>query len=163
MSIIGGADGPTSVFLAGKWDMGWLNVFGLCMVILLLIPNIVYAVSCRNRKNKCTGKAWNILEQIGRYSCMFLMIFHIGIAESGFSSVGMFLVYLTGNIILMIAYWIVWMLFFIKPGMKRQMALAIIPTILFLLNGVTMRHYLLIITGVLFGIGHIYVTYQNRE
>ena len=26
----------------------------------------------------------NILEQIGRYGCMFLMIFNIGIVESGF-------------------------------------------------------------------------------
>ena len=44
---IGGADGPTSIFLAGKLDMGWLNVFGLVMVILMLIPNIIYAVKFR--------------------------------------------------------------------------------------------------------------------
>ena len=104
----------------------------------------------------------NILEQIGRYGCMFLMIFNIGISEFGFSSVEMFLVYFTGNIVLMIAYWISWILFFIKPDVKKQMALAIIPTLLFLLNGVTMRHYLLVITGVIFGIGHLYVTYENR-
>lgn len=104
----------------------------------------------------------NILEQIGRYGCMFLMIFNIGISEFGFSSVEMFLVYFTGNIVLMIAYWISWILFFIKPDVKKQMALAIIPTLLFLLNGVTMRHYLWVITGVIFGIGHLYVTYENR-
>ena len=142
--------------------MGWLNVFGLIMVVLLLIPNIIYAVKYRNQTNKCMSKAMNILEQIGRYGCMFLMIFNIGIAEFGFTSKRMFLIYLTGNIVLMIAYWGVWMLFFMKPGNKKQMALAVIPTILFLLNGVTMKHYLLIITGLLFGIGHIYVTYQNR-
>ena len=162
MAIIGGADGPTSIFLAGELSMGWLNVFGLIMVILLMIPNIVYAVKYRNQSNKCTNKLMNILEQIGRYGCMFLMIFNIGISEFGFSSVEMFLVYFTGNIVLMIAYWISWILFFIKPDVKKQMALAIIPTLLFLLNGVTMRHYLLVITGVIFGIGHLYVTYENR-
>lgn len=162
MAIIGGADGPTSIFLAGELNMGWLNVFGLIMVILLMIPNIVYAVKYRNQSNKCTNKLMNILEQIGRYGCMFLMIFNIGISEFGFSSVEMFLVYFTGNIVLMIAYWISWILFFIKPDVKKQMALAIIPTLLFLLNGVTMRHYLLVITGVIFGIGHLYVTYENR-
>ena len=46
---IGGADGPTSIFLAGKLDMGWLNVFGLVMVILMLIPNIIYAVKHKNQ------------------------------------------------------------------------------------------------------------------
>ena len=37
ISIIGGADGPTSVFVAGKLGMNWLNTFGLVLVILLLI------------------------------------------------------------------------------------------------------------------------------
>ena len=43
ISIIGGADGPTSVFVAGKLGMNWLSTFGLVLVILLLIPNIIYA------------------------------------------------------------------------------------------------------------------------
>ena len=29
ISIIGGADGPTSVFVAGKLGMNWLSTFGL--------------------------------------------------------------------------------------------------------------------------------------
>lgn len=45
-SYIGGADGPTSIFLAGKiGSFGWINVFGLIIVVLLLLPNIIYAVS----------------------------------------------------------------------------------------------------------------------
>ena len=67
ISIIGGADGPTSVFVAGKLGMNWLSTFGLVLVILLLIPNIIYAVRVKNQKNKCTNKFMNILEQIGRY------------------------------------------------------------------------------------------------
>ena len=53
ISIIGGADGPTSVFVAGKLGMNWLSTFGLVLVILLLIPNIIYAVRVKNQKNKC--------------------------------------------------------------------------------------------------------------
>ena len=60
ISIIGGADGPTSVFVAGKLGMNWLNTFGLVLVILLLIPNIIYAVRVKNQKNKCTNKFMNI-------------------------------------------------------------------------------------------------------
>ena len=39
ISIIGGADGPTSVFVAGKLGMNWLNTFGLVTQICP-IPNI---------------------------------------------------------------------------------------------------------------------------
>lgn len=163
MATLHVADGPTSIFLAGKWNMGWLNVFGLIIVILLLIPNMVYAANYRDVANKCTNKVMNILEQIGRYGCMFLMVFHIGVAELGFSSVAMLLVYLIGNAVLMLSYWVVWMMYFIKPRNSEQMALAVIPTLIFLLSGITMGHYVLIAAGILFGIAHIYVTYRNRQ
>ena len=28
ISVIGGSDGPTSIFLAGKIGINWLNIFG---------------------------------------------------------------------------------------------------------------------------------------
>ena len=162
MSIIGGSDGSTAVFIAGKLGMNWLNVFGLILVILLLIPNIVYAIKFKGKKNLCTNKFMNILEQIGRYACMFLMVFNIGIAEFGFGSVGAFLIYSSGNVLLILSYWIIWMLYFHKQSFGRQIALALLPTCLFLLSGITMRHYLLILFGIVFGVGHVYVTYKNR-
>ena len=162
MSIIGGADGPTAVFIAGKLGMDWLNVFGLILVILLLIPNIVYAVKVKDQKNLCTNKFMNILEQIGRYACMFLMVFNIGIDEFGFGSVGAFFIYFIGNVLLMSSYWVIWMLYFHKQSFGRQITLAILPTCLFLLSGITMRHYLLILFGLVFGVGHVYVTSKNR-
>lgn len=160
MSIIGGSDGPTAVFIAGKLGMDWLNVFGLILVILLLIPNIVYAIKFKDQKNLCTNKFMNILEQIGRYACMFLMVFNIGIAE--FGSVEAFLIYSIGNVALLLSYWIIWMLYFHKQSFGKQIALAILPTCLFLLSGITMRYCLLILFGVVFGVGHVYVTYKNR-
>ena len=141
ISIIGGADGPTSVFVAGKLGMNWLSTFGLVLVILLLIPNIIYAVRVKNQKNKCTN---------------------IGIVESGFPSINAFIIYLVGNTVLMLSYWIIWMLYFNKQTYREQMALAVIPTGIFLLSGITMLHYFLIIFAVIFGIGHIYVTSRNK-
>ena len=162
MSIIGGSDGTTAVFIAGKPGMDWLNVFGLILVILLLIPNIVYAIKVKDQKNLCTNKFMNILEQIGRYACMFLMVFNIGIAEFGFGSVAAFLIYGIGNVLLLLSYWIIWMLYFHKQSFGKQITLAILPVCLFLLSGITMRHYLLILFGLVFGVGHVYVTYKNR-
>ena len=142
--------------------MEWLNIFGLILVVLILVPNIIYAFKFRDQQNKCTNKIMNIIEQVGRYGCMFLMIFNIGIAEFGFASKAVFLVYLIGNATLLISYWIIWILYFKKQTYWEQLALAIIPTCLFLLSGITIQHYLLVIWSVIFGIGHIFVTKKNR-
>lgn len=158
---IGGADGPTSIIIAGQVGGNWLNVFGLILVILILIPNIIYAIKFKDVKNKCTNKFMNILEQVGRYACMIFMVFNVGLTKFGFASVGEFLIYFFGNTILLVAYWIVWILFFIKQSSWKSMALAIIPVCIFLICGVTLRHVLLIISAVVFAVGHIYVTRKN--
>lgn len=161
--MIGGADGPTSVFIAGELgNTSWLNIFGLIIVALILIPNIIYAIAVKGQKNKCKNMFMNILEQVGRYACMLLMIFNVGIAEFGFSNVVLFLAYLFGNAVLLVAYWVVWMLYFKKPSFGKQIALAVIPTAIFLLCGVTMGHWLLVIFAVVFGVAHVYVTCKNK-
>lgn len=160
-SMIGGSDGPTAVFIAGKLEPSWINLFGLVIVIFMLVPNIVYAIKYRGREKLCKNKVMNILEQIGRFASTFLMIFNIGIAEFGFGSVNAFVVYLLGNVILLLMYFVLWMMFFHKNTLWKGMALAIIPTLLFLLSGLTLRHVLLVCSAILFGVGHIYVSYVN--
>ncbi len=159
--IIGQADGPTSVFLAGKLGGGWINLFGLCIVIAILIPNIVYAIKFKGAENKCTNKVMNVLEQIGRYGCMLLLVLDIGQDGFGFSSVAAFLAYICGNAVLVLAYWIVWVLYFVKQSRWKSMALAIIPAVIFWLSGITLQYILLVIATLIFAVGHIYVTWQN--
>ncbi len=163
VSVIGGADGPTSILLTRKIGPRWINIFGLLIVIVMLLPNIIYAVKFRGMENKCKNKVINIIEQIGRYASMFLIIFIIGSDKPGFSSSEAFIIYFVGNIILLIAYWIIWILYFKKMILWKSIALAIIPTVIFLLSGITLRHYLLVISAIFFGIGHVYVTYQNTK
>ena len=49
---------------------GWINVFGAIIEILMIIPNIVYAIKNKNEKNLCTNRFMNVIEQIGRYACI---------------------------------------------------------------------------------------------
>lgn len=141
--------------------MDWINFFGLVFVVLLLIPNVIYAFKFPQHNNKCQNRFFNLLEQIGRYASMFLMIFDIGIAEFGFSSVSAFVVYILGNTILLFLYWIIWMLYSKKQDAEKMMLLAIIPACMFVLSGIMLGHVLLVISGIIFGIGHIYVTHFN--
>lgn len=66
---------------------GWINVFGACIVILMLIPNIIYTLRNRNEKNLCTNKLMNTVEQIGRYACIVLMWLPLLVWKFGFASV----------------------------------------------------------------------------
>ena len=54
MSYIGGADGPTSIFLAGKVGVSWINLFGLIIFLLIMIPNIIYFIKFK-RKFGCSA------------------------------------------------------------------------------------------------------------
>lgn len=58
--------------------MGWFNYYGLAVMAIVMIPNIVYAV--KHKPDAAAGyhnKTVEILEQIGRYGCFVLMIFNI--------------------------------------------------------------------------------------
>ncbi len=78
-------------------EFGWLNLFGLIIIVLILIPNIIYALRNKNQQNKCKNMFMNILEQIGRYGCMLLMVVHLGIKKLGFGSIELFLIYFFGK------------------------------------------------------------------
>lgn len=141
--------------------MDWINIYGLIIVILMLLPNMIYAFKNKNIQNKSQNKAMNIIEQIGRYGCMFLMVFNIGIVDFSFHSDESFASWLILTTALLLFYWIFWIIYFIAPKNFISIMLAIIPTIIFISNGLFLSHWLLMLFGIAFGVGHLYVTYQN--
>jgi len=140
-------------------SFGWINLAGGIVVVLMLLPNILFALKYRHAENRCRNLFMNILEQVGRYASMLFMV--VGFSEFGFSSVERMLLYLLGNGILMLGYWIIWGLFFRKPRFWHRMALAGLPVGIFLLSGLTLMNLPLILSGAIFGIGHIYITAKN--
>ena len=51
------------------------NYWGLVLFIAVTIPNIIYAVRCpEGFENRWNNKIVQIIEQIGRYSCIVFMI-----------------------------------------------------------------------------------------
>jgi hypothetical protein len=144
-------------------EFGWINLFGAGVVILLLIPNIVYAVRNKDEKNLCSNRYMNVTEQIGRYACIILMWLPLPGWEFGFAGVSEMLLYMAGNILLLAAYWFVFIRYFKKKTARRAMTLAVLPACIFLMSGLLLRHWLLAGFALLFAIGHIYVTKKNTE
>lgn len=142
---------------------GWINFVGAAIVLLMMVPNIIYAKKNKDEKNHCINHFMNIIEQIGRYGCIVLMWMPLLIWKFGFKSVFEMVLYVIGNLILLFAYYIVFAIYMRKKRAGLAMALAIIPSFIFIISGVLLRHWLLVVFAVLFFIGHIYVTWQNAK
>ena len=142
---------------------GWINVFGATIVVLILIPNIVYALKNKGEKNFCANRFMNVIEQIGRYACIIFMWLPLFVWEFGFASVFEMTVYMAGNGIFLTAYIVAFAIYLKKKNAGLALTLAILPACIFLLSGILLRHWLLVGAAVLFAVGHIYVTKKNAD
>ena len=105
--------------------MNWISWFGLGIVLLLLIPNAVYAAANKNTQPPRTSRILGLAEQAGRYGCMFLMIFHAGLTEFGFASAEGFIAWLAGTGALLVLYWVFWLLYFRAAKPRYALPLAV--------------------------------------
>lgn len=144
--------------------MEWLNVFGLVMVAVIVIPNILFAMKCKDGfVNKWNNKSVETVEQIGRFGCFGFMIINIPGTWFGWWSDEAFAVYLVVDAVLVTLYCVIWAVCFRKSSVFRALALSIIPSVLFLFSGIMSRSILLTIAAVLFAPSHILISYQNTK
>ena len=144
--------------------MEWLNVFGLVMVAVIMIPNILFAMKCKDGfVNKWNNKSVETVEQIGRFGCFGFMIINIPGTWFGWWSDEAFAVYLVVDAVLVTLYCVIWAVCFRKSSVFRALALSIIPSVLFLFSGIISRSILLTIAAVLFAPSHILISYQNAK
>ena len=144
--------------------MEWLNVFGLVMVAVIIIPNILFAMKCKDGfVNKWNNKSVETVEQIGRFGCFGFMIINIPGTWFGWWSDEAFAVYLVVDAVLVTLYCVIWAVCFRKSSVFRALALSIIPSVLFLFSGIMSRSILLTIAALLFAPSHIMLSYQNAK
>ena len=120
--------------------MDWFNLTGLIFVVVLLIPNIIYAVTNKegfadNYHNKFIEAG----EQIGRFGCFILMFIQLPFA-----------LYCGG-----------WIVFRKGNCMAKALTLSILPSVLFLESGILTLNIPLIVLSVVFAICHITISCKN--
>lgn len=144
--------------------MKWFNVFGFIFITVIMIPNIVFALKCKDGfDNKWNNKYVELIEQVGRFACFLFMIINIPGTCLGWRSDAIFSLYLITDSALVMLYCIIWIICFNKNSVFRSLALSIIPSVLFLFSGITLRSVLLIIASVLFAPSHIMISYKNAK
>ena len=140
-----------------------MNIYGLIIMTIVMIPNVIFAIKVKNFESKYHNNAVEIIEQIGRFGSMGLMIFNIPLLEFGYWFNNGKVVYMVLTGVLAVLYCFAWFFYFKKSTMEKAMSLAIIPTMIFLSSGIIQGNVLLIITAILFGNGHIIITYNNNR
>lgn len=144
-------------------EFNWINVFNGVTIVLMLIPNIIFSIKNKEKKPIKANKIAVIIEQISRYGCMLLMIFPVLIWEFGFSPIEFMFVYLIGNIILLILYFVFWVLYFKKKTLKTGVALSIIPGLIFINSAASVKYWILLFVAIVFVFSHTYVTVAEHK
>lgn len=144
--------------------MNWFNIYGLIFIVIIMIPNIVFALKCKDGfVNKYNNKFVELFEQIGRFGSFIFMILNIPKTYFGFYFNNGLILYLIVDSILVVLYCLIWAICFKKPSVFRALSLSIIPSILFLYSGVMIRSILLIIFSLIFAPCHILISYKNSK
>ena len=143
-------------------EFGVINIANAVILGLIMIPNIVYAIR-GGTDSTSDNPIVTILEQVGRYASMALMVLPLGVWKFGFPSAGEFLAYLFGNGMLVLLYLVTWVFYSRKKNYAEILILAITPVSIFVLTGICLRHWLLVATATMFGICHISISIRARK
>ena len=140
----------------------WFNVYGSIIIAIIMIPNIVYALKCKDGfVNIWNNKTVELFEQIGRFGCFGFMIFTIPGTALGWVNHSAFAAYLAVDGLLLAAYCVIWA---VGKGRRfRALALSILPSLLFLFSGVMTRAPLLVLSALLFAPCHIWISITNAK
>ena len=142
--------------------MGWFNYYGLAVMAIIMIPNIVYAFKHKNDSvDTYHNKAVEVLEQTGRYGCFAFMIFNIPYTYFNFWFNYALTVYLSVNGGLCLAYIIFWIICCNRNGKLKALSLSILPSCIFLFSGIVLLNIPLIAFAVLFAVTHIFMSCKN--
>lgn len=144
--------------------MGQINIFGLVFMVIIMIPNVIFALKCKDGfENRWENKAVEVLEQIGRYGCFAFMVINIPKTWFGWASDESFALYLIVDAVLVTAYCVIWAVCFKKNSVFRALSLSMIPSAIFLFSGIMSRSVLLMISALIFAPCHILISYKNAR
>lgn len=140
----------------------YFNCWGLIFVIIILIPNIVFAVTCKDGfENRYQNKVVEVLEQIGRFGCFFSMFILIPYMNKGYWFKSGKTVYLILGFLLAGLYCLGWLIFWKENSIRKSLYLSILPSVLFIESGIISGNALLLIFAAVFAPCHILISYMN--
>lgn len=144
--------------------MSWFNFLGLLFVVVILIPNIIFAVKNKDGfQNYYHNKIVETLEQIGRFGCFIFMFFTPPFLNIGFKSEGIKAAYIAVGTILVFLYCLGWLIFRKENSVRKSLVLSVLPSVLFFESGFLSLNFPLIVLSLVFAPCHIIISYKNAK
>ncbi|HBN00003.1 MAG TPA: hypothetical protein DD384_02030 [Firmicutes bacterium] len=141
--------------------MDWFNYYGLAIMAVIMIPNIIYAAKHKNQVAVYDNRAAIVFEQIGRYGCFVFMIFNIPYTYIGFWLSFGEMLYITVNAVLLLGYCASWIVLWNKSGIVKALLLSIIPSLVFIVSGILIASIPLFVFAAIFSVMHILISIKN--
>ncbi len=141
--------------------MNWFNYIGLIFVVLLLIPNIIFAIKNKTEQKQTINKIMEVFEQIGRYGSIIFMIFNIPYTYFGFYFDCGQLLYIVIDSLWLTVYYLSWIIFWKKDCFTKSLLLSIIPSTLFMVSGILLANIPLVLFSVIFTSFHISISIKR--
>lgn len=142
--------------------MEWLNIYGIIIVVIIMIPNIIIAKTNPEAfKNPWKNRAIELIEQIGRFCCMGFIVFNIPFLCFALPLDKLLPLYLAVNGALLFLYLLGWIVFKNNDSIVKAVWLSAVPTVIFLFSGLCVLSVPLVISAIVFGIGHITLSVKN--
>lgn len=142
--------------------MGWFNYYGLVVMAVIMAPNIVYAIKHKAAApEQYKNKTVEVFEQIGRYGCFVFMIFNIPYLYFDFWFKHALITYLSVNGGLCAVYLLFWIICRNSNGKLKALSLSVIPSYIFLFDGIILTNIPLIVFAVVFAAAHIIISFKN--
>ena len=139
------------------------NWFCAGIVVLILIPNLLYALRHPGGGLSSGSRTINLLEQIGRYGCMIFMVVPLGVKGGGlgFASAEGLVLWAAGTALLLLSYYVCWIFYARRRGRRLAIALAVLPCGIFLLSAILLRHWVLAVFTGIFTVSHLYIVLHS--
>ena len=144
--------------------MKWFNFYGLIFLILIMLPNIVFAATHKSGfENSYRNKYIEVFEQIGRAGCFAFIFIQIPPLVKGFYFRGAQIFYLTIGGALTLVYLAGWVLLWKESSVRKSLLLSIVPSALFMSCGIFTLNFPLLVSAAVFAPCHIMISYKNAK
>ncbi len=136
-----------------------VNVYGLVFALLQAIPLFLYSRKHPTSPDAFPNIAMVYLDRIGRFGSLFLMSFHLGFAERGFTEPKdlMKRFWIITMAILVAACLLMWAVFVKRGGRGLAKAIAAVSASSVMLSGILQVNILLLTAGFIYLIGELYI------
>ena len=136
-----------------------VNLYGMIFALLQAVPLFLYSRKHPYSPDIFPNRAMVYLDMMGRFGSLFLMSFHLGFAERGFTEPKdlMRRFWIITTAVLVAACLLLWFAFLKRGGRGFAKAIAAVSASSVMLSGILQVNILLLTAGVVYLIGELYI------